>query len=267
MPMAVLGLSIPDGFDQALDAGQAPALDGYVMHWVSRDKAAELQTIFEQQFAEWAGQPVDIRLEGNTIYPFPDTMGPARGAAVSITVVILFSGFMVVPYLILEEKRSKTLDAMLISPANSRQIVIGKGMVGFFYGLVTIGAALLVNQALVIRWGVAVLTALVGLSLSVAIGLLMGVFFDRKQQLSSWGMGIFTLILGPVFLNAIEPILPEVVQAVFDWVPTVALAKAFRFSFSRGVAPLEIAANLGLAAGSVLLVFAVIVYKVYRSDR
>jgi ABC-2 type transport system permease protein len=264
--MAVLGLTIPVGFDRALAAGQPPKLEGYVMHWVSDDKAAELRVLFEQQFSEWTGHSVQINLQGNALYPFPDTMGPARNASISITVVIVLSGLMIVPLLLIEEKRAKTLDAVLISPANSRQIVIGKALVGVFYGLATIGTALLVNRALVVQWGTAVLASLSGLLLSVAIGLAMGVFFERKQQVSSWGMLIFAILLIPVFLNIIEPILPKAVQVVFGWMPAAAVAKTLRFSFSQGATPAQVAANLGLALGSALLVLAVVAWQIRRLD-
>ena len=133
--------------------------------------------------------------------------------------------------------------------------------------MATIGVTLLVNHALVVRWGMAILTALIGLLLSVTMGLAMGVFFQRKQQLNSWGMGIFTVILGPMFLNVIEPILPKALQAVFNWVPTVTLVKAFRFSFSRGATPLQIASNLGITAASAVLVLALVVWRVRQMDR
>ena len=50
-------------------------------------------------------------------------------------------------------------------------------------------------------------------------------------------------------------------------VPTVALAKVFRFSFSRGATTLQIGANLGLVVGSILLIFVILVGKIRRSDQ
>lgn len=267
MPMPVLGLAIPAGLDRAIDAGQPPVLEGYVMHWVSEHKAAELQALFEQQFAEWTGAAVQINLQDNVLIPLPDTMGPARNASISITVIIVLCGIMIVPLLLIEEKQAKTLDAMLISPANSIQVVIGKALVGLFYGLATAVTALLVNQALVVHWGTAVLAALTGLLLSVAVGLAIGTFFERKQQVNGWGMLIFSVLLIPVFLNIIEPILPRTMRIIFDWTPAMAIAKTLRFALSQGASPAQITINLALPLASAMLVLAVVVWQIRHSDR
>ena len=43
--------------------------------------------------------------------------------------LIMIMGLMLVPSLLLEEKQTKTMDALLISPANIAQVVIGKALV------------------------------------------------------------------------------------------------------------------------------------------
>jgi hypothetical protein len=42
------GLAVPDDFDQVLEAGGQPELDGYVA-WANRTKASQLKTDFEEQ--------------------------------------------------------------------------------------------------------------------------------------------------------------------------------------------------------------------------
>ena len=265
MPMAVLGISIPAGFDRALASGQPPELAGYVMHWVSPAKSAELRALFEQQFAEWTGHPVLINT--SVLYARPSSMGPIRSVAITMVVAIMFSGLLIVPSLMLEEKRARTMDALLVSPASSGQVVVGKAVAGSFYCLALTGLNLLINQAVIAQWGLAILTALVNMLLAVALGLALGVFFDRRQQLNMWGMTIMMILLIPVFLNILEPILPELLRDVFNWTPATSLAKAFRFSFSRGATPAQIAANLGLALGCAVPIFAAIAWKIRRSYR
>ncbi len=263
MPIVALGLSIPADFDQASASGQPPELDGHVMHWISPAKAAELQALFEQQFAQWTGYPVRI----NTImlYSHPSSMGPIRTVAITTVVAIMLSGLLIVPSLMLEEKQARTMDALLISPAGSGQVVAGKALAGLFYCLALTGLILLINQAVIVHWGLAILTALVNMLFAVALGLALGVFFDRRQQANMWGMTIMMIILIPVFLNILEPILPELLRDVFNWTPGMALAKVFRFAFSQGATPAQIAANLGLALGCAVPIFAAIAWKINRS--
>ena len=263
MPMAVLGISIPADFDQALASGQPPKLDGYVMNWVSPAKAAELQALFEQQFAEWTGHPV--RIDTSVLYARPSSMGPIRNVAITTVVAIMFAGLLIVPNLMLEEKQARTMEALLISPASSGQVVAGKALAGLFYCLVLTGLTLLVNQAVIVQWGLAVLTALINMLFAVALGLLLGILFDRRQQLNTWSMTIMMIILIPAFLNTLEPLLPELLRDVFNWTPAMALVKAFRFSFSRGATPAQITVNLGLALGCAVVIFAAIAWKISRS--
>ena len=263
MPMPVLGISIPADFDQASASGQPPELDGYVMNWVSPAKAAELQAMFEQKFAEWTGHPV--RINTSTLYSRPSSMGPIRTVAITTVVAIMLSGLLIVPNLMLEEKQARTMDALLISPVRSEQVVAGKALAGLFYCLALTSLILLINQAVIVHWGLAILTALVNMVFAVALGLALGIFFDRRQQANMWGMTMMMIILIPAFLNILEPILPELLQDVFNLMPAVALVKAFRFSFSQGATPVQIAANLGLALGYAVPIFAVIAWKISRS--
>ena len=157
------------------------------------------------------------------------------------------------------------MDALLISPVRSEQVVAGKALAGLFYCLALTSLILLINQAVIVHWGLAILTALVNMVFAVALGLALGIFFDRRQQANMWGMTMMMIILIPAFLNILEPILPELLQDVFNLMPAVALVKAFRFSFSQGATPVQIAANLGLALGYAVPIFAVIAWKISRS--
>jgi ABC-2 type transport system permease protein len=264
MPMAVLGISIPADLDQAWATSQPLELDGYVMHWVSPTKTAELQALFEQQFAEWIGYPVNINM--SVLYARPSSMGPIRSVAITTVAGIMFAGLLIVPNLMLEEKQSRTMDALLISPAGSRQIAAGKALAGLFYCLILTGLTLLINQAVIVQWGLTLLTALVSMLFSVALGLMLGLFFDQRQQLNMWSMTIMMIILIPAFLSIMEPISPKLLRDVLNWTPAMALVKAFRFSFSQGATPTQIATNLGLVLGCTVLIFAVIVWKIERSS-
>jgi ABC-2 type transport system permease protein len=51
--------------------------------------------------------------------------------------IMLTMGILLVPTLMLEEKQTRTMDALLVSPASISQVVIGKAIAGFFYILVT----------------------------------------------------------------------------------------------------------------------------------
>jgi ABC-2 type transport system permease protein len=265
-----IGLAIPADFDRRLasaasEAGGAPELGGYVI-WSSRSKAAELKSNCERQLTELLGQPVQINIK-DTVYPDPDSMGPIRMVSVTLVLIIILMSVFTVPYLMFEEKRTKTLDALLISPASISQVVMGKALAGSFYCLTAVGVAFAFNWAFVTHWGLAIVAVLSGTLLAVGLGLLLGTLFENQYQMMIWAMIPGYILLIPVFLSVVDPILPETLRAVIYWIPTVALSLVFRYSFSDGATLAQILFHLGIVLASAGLVLAAVVWKVRRSDR
>jgi ABC-2 type transport system permease protein len=269
-PREELGLVIPPDFDQnlasaAAEAREAPSLNGYVL-WSSRTSADDLRADFERQFSELVEQPVHINIEG-TVYPRPDSMGPIRLVSATLVLTIILMGAFTVPHLMFEEKRTKTLDALLVSPATIGQVVTGKALAGMFYCLTAIGVAFAFNWAFVTNWGLAILAVFCGALLAVGFGLLLGTFLERREQMMIWTLVPSYFLLGPVFLSVVDPIVPQALRTAFSWIPTVALVLVFRDSFSEGATAVQILLHLGIVAVSAGAILAVVAWKVQRADR
>jgi ABC-type multidrug transport system permease subunit len=112
-----------------------------------------------------------------------------------------------------------------------------------------------------------ILTVLLSALIAVGLGLALGTIVKTKQQLSTWGMILSQPLLIPVFVSAIDPILPEALRTALYWVPTGALALLFRFSFSDGATLAQVGLRVGIALVSAVLILGVVVWKVRRSDR
>ena len=261
-----LGLVVPADFDQRLAAGETPELAGYVLYWVSEADARELETMVEQEIAVLSGVPVDIRIAGQ-VYARVDSFGAGLMVALSQTIVLSMVGVSVVAHLMLEEKQTKTMDALVISPASAAHVVMGKAIAGLFYCAAAATCIFALNVPLVLHWGLAVLGVAVGALFTVSLGLLMGTFFEDRQQLTLWGFLAFQVLLLPPFLSIMEDLLPKVVIQVMGWIPTVALSRVFvatvSYDFSWGL----LASNLGLVLGSALLVYGVLTWQVRRQTR
>jgi ABC-2 type transport system permease protein len=266
-PGTTLGLMLPADFDQAIDAGQALQLDGYFAHWVGASDAAAEQAFFETQLAAFAGQPVRIDVEGHTVYPGPDSTGQPVLVSISLVVVIITISGVLVPYLMVEEKETRTMDALLVSPARISQVVVGKAIAGMVYGLVAAAVVFAFNRTLVVHWEWAVLATLCGTLFAVSAGLLLGSVFDNPQNMGPWMGFLFALLLMPVFLSMLKPSLPAFLSTVMPWIPSAALDKLFRISFSGGVSLDQALSNLGILVGSALLLLSAVAWIVRRSDR
>jgi ABC-2 type transport system permease protein len=258
-----VGIVLPSDFDQAFEASGELTLDGYVL-WVHRGKVAKWEALYSEKFSELLGRQVRVEIGQNIVIP------PADAQSTSTNFTLLFAifwmAFMVVPNLMLEEKRTKTLDALLVSPASAAQVVMGKALAGLFYVGLIGGLSFALNWAYVTDWSLALVAFLVTGVFAIGSGLALGSFLKSAQQLNLWGLVINFLLLSPALI-ALDPLLTEGLRAVFSWLPTTALAKMFQFSFSGGVTPAQLWSNLAVALGWAGLSFAAVVWKVRRSDR
>jgi len=260
------GLAMPDGLDQILEAGEQPELNGYVA-WVNRMKASQLKTDFEEQFDEMVSQPVRINIEENIVYPPSDSGLWLLMVTITPVIVILMMGIQLVPALLFEEKQSKTIEALLVSPASIGQVVVGKALAGLFYVMVAASVVFAINWAGVVHWEV-VLLFVFGIGVfSVGVGLALGSFFDRQQDVVGLTMLLVVVFIGALFANMLGMDLPASVQAMLPWIPSVALGEIIHSVFVENVPWAEVLANLGGVIGISSLLYGVVIWKVRRSDR
>lgn len=262
-----LGLVIPADFDQTLAAGREPVLDGYVMHWLSDEDAQALKATVEGEIAALTGQPVRVDLEGHTVYIQKESTGLAFMTSVSLMFATVIVGITTIPHLMIGEKKAKTMDALLVSPAGSAHVVLGKGLAGAFYGLAGVTLVLIVNAALVTHWALAVLVAASGVLFAVAVGLFLGSIVENRMQLNLWAWVLILPLMLPVFLSIMTDLLPAAAIRVMGWLPTVALSRAIRVSFAERAPLADFGPELALIVGCTALVLALVVWHVRRSDR
>jgi ABC-2 type transport system permease protein len=260
-----LGLVLPAGFDQTLASGTTPILSGYIF-WVDRMKVTELEAKYSQAFSEILSQPVQVVIGQNIIIPQANADGMQATVAYQMTYYVFMTALSLIPQLMLEEKQTRTLEALLTSPASSGQVVLGKAFAGFFYILVIGGLGLALGWAYIVNWGMA-LAAFLGYALfAVGLGLALGSFVKSMKQVGLWVvLLILLLVIPPLFY--MESNLKAGIRMILTWFPSSALASLFRFSLSTGVTPAQVWPNLAVAGLSIMAVFGLVIWKVRRSDR
>ena len=259
-----LGVVIPADFDQSLEQGREAELTGYIL-WVFRSRVAELENKYSQKFSELLGKPVRVTIGENIVIPRPET--ETTDMNTHILFVVFLIAVMVVPILMMEEKQTKTMDALLISPASIEQVILGKALAGLFYILVCVGLVLVLNWTWFTSWGLALVGFTSSALLAIGLGLLIGTLADQPQKVTLWAMPVLLIALLPTQLLQMEDVLSAGVINAMSWIPTVGLVKVLRFSLSSGAPLLQILSNLGLALICTALVYGAIVWKVRRSDR
>jgi ABC-2 type transport system permease protein len=262
-----LALTLPPAFDQALDSGEPPVLEGYVQHWVSDSDAARLAAQAGAEIARLAGRPVTIHLEGNVVYPSPDSGGRSFLTSLAVLLSVTMIGVGLAPHLMVEEKQTRTLDALLVSPARSSHVVIAKALTGLFYCLVAAVAVLAVNAGLVLHWGLAVVVVILGSLFTVSLGLLLGSLVGAKPALPMWSMMVLIVFMLPLFLAIMKDLLPPAANAIVAWIPTAMLARVLRGSFSRDLASMAFGLELLVVAASTAVILGSVAWVVRRADR
>jgi ABC-2 type transport system permease protein len=263
---AELGIEIPEEFDQQFESEKEAEIPGYVS-WANRTKAAALKAEMETALFEITGKPVIVNLVGNIISP-PAEIGLLVGLITMFAVTIMLTmGILLVPTLMLEEKQTRTIDALLVSPASISQVVIGKAIAGFFYILVTAAIVYLIYWTGVVHWGLSAMFIIGAGLFSVAVGLLFGIIFNNQGEMTGWVSFTMVLISGSMFVVLINLEVPAFVDTLLQWLPPVALAKIFWASFSTQVPLNQVRLNFGIVLVISGLIYGYIIWRIKQLDR
>jgi ABC-2 type transport system permease protein len=262
-----IGLILPTGIDAGIESDAPLELDGYMLNWATEKDVGETISAAEEEMSRLAGRPVEINTTGNVIYPRPDSFGHPFITSIAFVFTTLMIGATLTPNLMIEEKRTKAIDALIVSPASSSQIVIGKALTGIVYCLLGSILVLLVNSRLVLHWEILFLVALTGTFACVALGLLLGTIFEVRQQLALWGFILLQPLAIPMFLQILTDILPNWVITIFDFIPTVAFMRVVRLSFTEAAPIASWGGPLAIILTFGLVIIGVVVLLVRRSDK
>jgi len=260
-----LGLVIPADFNQNLASGNTRTLEGYIF-WVTRTKVTALEAKYSQAFTEILNQPIQVDISDHIVVPQANADGQQTNVTYLMVYFVFTTALLLIPHLMIEEKQTKTLDALSTSPASPGQIVLGKALAGFIYILVIGGMALALFSLYIVNWVIALAAFLGYALLAVGLGLLVGSFIKSMKQLGAWMLVlILFLMIPPLFYTA--PNLKEGLRVILTWMPTSALASLFRFACSTGYTVQQILPNLVITVLSIGIIFGLVIWKVRRSDR
>jgi len=247
--LAELGITVPEGFDDDLNNGRSAALTAYALHWVADEDLTDLVQIAEGEIAIQLGVFVPIQVSDLRVFPSPDSGGMAVTLAMSLVYTVLMIGMMTTPQMMLEEKQTRTLDALLVSPASEIHVTLGKALAGLFYALLggAVGWAFFAH--VVVHWWLAAAATLVWALFAVALGLVLGTLLEVRQQLSLWGWVVIIPILLPMMLYLLEDVMPDIVGRIAGWVPSSVVLDLVRAAAARPLTTADWAIPL-VAAGA-----------------
>jgi ABC-2 type transport system permease protein len=260
-----LGLVIPADESAETDSTGGLTLSGYV-HWAKRGQVADLEEEYSALLSELLGLSVVLKIGDNILIPPSDSLGVASTASFHVFFAILWMAVTVVPFLMLEERQTKTMDALLVSPASPGQVVFGKALAGLILIIAIAGISLALNGIYVTSWGWAAVGFLITALFAIGIALLIGSSISSGQQIRLWILPIALFLVVPAFF-ADEPNLTPVVKSVLSWIPTTAIARIIGFSVSNGTLNTALVINMAIAMISIAAIYLLVILQIRRLDR
>jgi len=240
------GVVLPADFVQTLIRGEKPQVDLYFPSVVPEESRGPIKALLEELSFIITGQilPVllDVRVVGEDYagrqLPFRDQAKPLW-----ITLVLLVE-IVAMAYLIIEEKQTGAIFALLVTPATTGQIFAAKLMVGT--------ALASVETLLVITLMGSIAKGTVALLINVLLGALLATGFaflvatparDLKSSFS-WLMIPYVVLMVP----PMTVIYPQAASWVVKLLPSYYLADSFDKVLNRGMGLAGVWANLVILA-------------------
>lgn len=263
-----LGLVLPEDIDTFVDAGKSLEIQGYFVYWAKPSEVDEIAAFFEEKFGEILGVSLRINLDNPAVYPEPNADGQPFMISMALIVAVITIGAFLVPYLIIEEKEKHTIEALMVSPASYSQVVMGKAIAGLFYCFTAAAVVFVIYFSMISQWWLAIVGVLLGALFTVSIGLLIGTIFDNPGAMNLWlGLVIIVLLIPMLIGQTISSNWPRIIVDLLAFLPSVAMSRVIRMSFSNVVLADQLLQNLGVMFGGAVLLLAAVTWKVRRFDR
>jgi hypothetical protein len=227
-----LGVAFDEGFSKSV-SGTKLVLSGYYPYWMNESQISELTSSAEKELSALWGSEIEIKFTGNIIYPIMDNYayGKTFLTTSGLLIQLTLMGLSMAPQLIVEEKETRTLQAVMVSPARLSHFILGKGIAVIFYSLLTAAISFIFIGPLVIHWGLLIPILLLVMLALITPGILLGALLKSKKQISIWIWVVFIPTLLPLFLSVVR-ILPDSLLKIIDWWPTVVISRMLRLGFT-----------------------------------
>ncbi len=265
------GISVPPGFDAAIDAGQQPDLPVFVNGQAGGGGIAAFRQLIQQQLWSLVDRQPPVNIEwkeaSSMVMPSLQMVNNTNAFLLNMMLIIglTLTGAFVVPTLLVEEKEKHTLNVLLVSPGSLAEVVLGKALTGLFYCLLISVVLISFNDGWVGNPALTLLAVILGSLFLVVVGLLMGGLFRNTHQVNTWS----TLVLLVFFIPGVTSIvaLPKSLDFIFRLIPTRYISDALTLSMAGNPYPSQLWTDLAILAVSTVVVFAAVVLALRREKR
>ncbi|MEC0309311.1 ABC transporter permease [Paenibacillus lautus] len=183
-----------------------------------------------------------------------------------ILLALSMTGAFVLAMMVAEEKEKHTLRVLMLSPASTTEILMGKSFLTFVLTLIAVIASVAVSEVPEVSWGIPSLLILISLIMFIALGLIIGLMSRNVQESSIIGLPVLIIfVMGPMFAPMLDS---EFMMSFVNYLPTQKFIDVMG-SVSRGEAVGVMTKDLLICAGWMVISIAAAaaVYSRKRFDK
>lgn len=257
-----MGWVIPRDFDTQLTSGQKPVLNVRI----GGDSLASHRILLAVALADLvrtAAGPVPLEVD---VVPIGDGSSlplETRLLPIMVLVTVMLAGILLTAFSLVDEKVKGTFTAMLVTPMQISEILLGKGIFGFVLAVICGLVTLTLNGVI----GAAPLALLVVLfvaaAMMVEVGLILGSLIrDTNLLFTVWKGGAWLLML---------PVVPYLWDSFPMWVARLAptfyfIDPTWRIAI-EGATLSDVASDLALGAVICVAVLPLVIWAGRRAQR
>lgn len=266
----VAGVILPPGFDAALLEGQRPTLQ-LMINARHKEEGAALSAWLAGALWDRIGRPFPSVVTVETLSP--QEISPLNRRQEQMALWLLMSlvttSVYIVPALLIEEKQSRTLNAVLTTPASYKTMVLAKAGVGFVYSLLGGASILYLNGGFETNAAWVMGVVFLGSVVLVEMGLLLGSLLNDMIALNTWSTLIMLLLMLPGALHGLLTsglFRLDSLQRVVRLLPTHYILEMICAALSDQIIAGRMGTDLALLIGLAILLFFLIVAVLRRRE-
>ncbi len=139
-------------------------------------------------------------------------------------------GIMLTAPNLLEERESKTFQALLCTPMSFNQIVLAKGIAIFILSMISQVMVVVINQGVPSEQVVLLLPMILGAVIFSAIGMIIGL----KAKSTQSGTAISSVVMVVMFLViSVYSVFPSWTLEISRWIPSISLSQMMNVIFDQ----------------------------------
>lgn len=208
------GMVLKAGFDEELQSGRTPPLDLFLggESLASNRIILLINTLDMIRKVEGSPSPVEVSVEmlgDGTSVPIGERLLPMM-----VLMAVALAGIFLPASSIVQERETKTIEALLVTPVTIREFIIAKGILGFFLAFIVGAATLLLNNGFDVYLAGHLAVLAVASLMCTQVGIILGSSVKDMTALFTIFKGGSMILFAPAILF-LFPSLPRWISMLF----------------------------------------------------